>query len=223
MRRKGAWRKMTNSSSVMFSRCRPFRIDRIGFGTDLDRRAWQRMTVSSTSLCGANFLRMGPTPHTRAFAFWGIPRRANFRERRLPFPAQHRAQALRSPRYRRLFLRFQTAFGLSLIAPMNIRTPIALLVTSCALAARGWGAGLSVEQVEFFEKKIRPVFVAECYECHGGKKQKGGLALDSREGLRDGGESGAAIVPGKPEESLLIRSITHAINRCVTRFYCAKD
>ena len=67
-----------------------------------------------------------------------------------------------------------------------------------------------MEQVEFFEKKIRPVFVAECYECHGGKKQKGGLALDSREGLRDGGESGAAIVPGKPEESLLIRSITHA-------------
>ena len=64
--------------------------------------------------------------------------------------------------------------------------------------------------MEFFEKKIRPVLAAECYECHGGTKRKGGLALDSREGLRTGGESGAAIVPGKPEESLLIRSITHA-------------
>ncbi|MDQ3625233.1 MAG: DUF1549 domain-containing protein, partial [Verrucomicrobiota bacterium] len=81
---------------------------------------------------------------------------------------------------------------------------------SIALSASGWSAALPAEQVEFFEKKIRPVLVAECYECHDGEKRKGGLALDSRESLREGGESGPAIVPGNPEESLLIRSITHA-------------
>ncbi len=65
-------------------------------------------------------------------------------------------------------------------------------------------------QIEFFETKIRPVLASECYDCHSEKKRKGDLALDSREGWIKGGESGAAIVPGKPDESLLIRSITHA-------------
>ena len=79
------------------------------------------------------------------------------------------------------------------------------------LAALGTARAVSpVEGIEFFEKKIRPVLVAECYECHAGEKQKGGLRVDSREALRTGGESGAGLVPGKPEESLLIRSITHA-------------
>lgn len=77
------------------------------------------------------------------------------------------------------------------------------------MTVRGGGAALPAEQIEFFEKKIRPVFVAECYECHAGAKHKGGLRLDSREALREGGESGPAIVPGKPGESLLIRSIAH--------------
>lgn len=69
---------------------------------------------------------------------------------------------------------------------------------------------LSGEQHDFFETKIRPVLVAECYECHGGEKQKGGLALHSREALRKGGESGPAVIPGEPEKSLLIQSIRHS-------------
>jgi Protein of unknown function (DUF1553)/Protein of unknown function (DUF1549)/Planctomycete cytochrome C len=62
---------------------------------------------------------------------------------------------------------------------------------------------------EFFEKRIRPVLVERCYECHSAqaKKLKGGLRLDTREGLSAGGDSGAAIVPGNPEESLLIKSV----------------
>jgi len=56
------------------------------------------------------------------------------------------------------------------------------------LAALGGARAVSLaEGIEFFEKKIRPVLVAECYECHAGEKQKGGLRVDSREALRTGG------------------------------------
>jgi len=65
--------------------------------------------------------------------------------------------------------------------------------------------------IEFFEKKIRPVLVAHCYECHaaGAKKIEGELLLDSRGGTRKGGEGGAAVVPGKLDESLLITAIRY--------------
>lgn len=67
------------------------------------------------------------------------------------------------------------------------------------------------EQIQFFEAKIRPVLVDACYECHSneGGRVKGGLALDSREGLRLGGNTGTAIEPGNAEDSLLWISLTH--------------
>lgn len=68
---------------------------------------------------------------------------------------------------------------------------------------------LTAAQVEFFESKIRPVLVGECYNCHGAKKDKGGLRLDSREAMLAGGDSGPLFVPGDPEKSLLIQSLSH--------------
>ncbi len=62
-------------------------------------------------------------------------------------------------------------------------------------------------QAEFFEKSVRPVLAARCFECHSSQKQKGGLRLDSRAALLTGGDSGPAIVPGKPDESRLISAI----------------
>lgn len=61
----------------------------------------------------------------------------------------------------------------------------------------------------FFEKKIRPVLVEHCFECHaeGAKKIGGKLRLDTAQGLRNGGESGSPMVPGSPEESLLVHSL----------------
>jgi hypothetical protein len=65
--------------------------------------------------------------------------------------------------------------------------------------------------IEFFEKKVRPVLAQHCYSCHSAraKKLRGGLALDSREGLRRGGESGPAVVPGRPDDSLLLKAVRY--------------
>jgi len=63
----------------------------------------------------------------------------------------------------------------------------------------------------FFETHIRPVLIKSCYECHSSeaKELKAGLALDGRAALLKGGDSGAVVVPGKPEESLLIASLRY--------------
>src|SRR5437660_12262020 len=55
-----------------------------------------------------------------------------------------------------------------------------------------------------FSKEIKPILEASCIKCHGRGKDKGGLRLDTRETLLHGGDSGAAIVPGKSAESSLI-------------------
>ena len=71
---------------------------------------------------------------------------------------------------------------------------------------------LDKKGVAFFETRIRPVLVESCYECHStrdGSKVKGGLVLESRDGLLRGGESGPAIVPGSPDDSLLIEALRH--------------
>ena len=64
---------------------------------------------------------------------------------------------------------------------------------------------------QFFETKIRPVLANRCYVCHGvmAPKPKGGLRLDSREGLRKGGNSGSPIVAGDPDASLLIKALRY--------------
>ncbi len=67
------------------------------------------------------------------------------------------------------------------------------------------------EGERFFRERIRPVLEAECFRCHSAaaEKVKGGLLLDSREGLLRGGDTGPAVVPGKGGESLLIQAIRH--------------
>ena len=67
-------------------------------------------------------------------------------------------------------------------------------------------------RLEFFESKIRPVLVQHCYKCHSEEsgKSKGELLLDSRVAWQAGGESSPAIIPGKPEESLVIKAISRS-------------
>jgi hypothetical protein len=65
--------------------------------------------------------------------------------------------------------------------------------------------------ISFFERKIRPVLVKECYPCHSSeaKRIKGGLRLDSKAGVLKGGDTGPAVVPGKPDESLLLDALRY--------------
>lgn len=67
----------------------------------------------------------------------------------------------------------------------------------------------TAEAIDFFESKIRPLFLNRCTECHGDSDPDGELSLTSREGLIRGGTLGPVVVPGKPKESLLISVINH--------------
>ena len=83
-----------------------------------------------------------------------------------------------------------------------------MFVCQAALLA---GVAAGADPDEFFESKVRPVLAANCYACHTDSRM-GGLRLDSAEAVQKGGKSGPPIVPGKPDDSLLIQAIrqTHA-------------
>ncbi|QDU25566.1 Planctomycete cytochrome C [Anatilimnocola aggregata] len=85
------------------------------------------------------------------------------------------------------------------------------LLVAGGVASRAKAADKSPtpEQLKFFEEKVRPVLAQNCYKCHGEEKQKGDLRLDLHQALLTGGESGPAIVAGKPEESLLIEAVKY--------------
>ncbi|MCI0360821.1 MAG: DUF1549 domain-containing protein, partial [Planctomycetaceae bacterium] len=89
--------------------------------------------------------------------------------------------------------------------PRRLTILALLLIMRPALVAADESA------LEFFEKQVRPILVARCYECHSGKvdKPKGGLRLDSLAAVKKGGDTGPAIVPGKPQESLLVDAINY--------------
>jgi hypothetical protein len=95
------------------------------------------------------------------------------------------------------------------IARLASSITVSLAVASSSAAA---GAADDAAGVAFFETKIRPVLVERCYQCHSAqaKQLKAGLRLDSRAGIRQGGDSGPAVVPGDLEASLLYQAITGA-------------
>ena len=63
--------------------------------------------------------------------------------------------------------------------------------------------------LEFFESRVRPILIDRCIKCHGPEKRSSGLRLDSREGALEGGDSGPAIVPLRPDDSLLIQAVAY--------------
>ena len=99
---------------------------------------------------------------------------------------------------------------------MRSRRTFQLLGILPALVVGAWchaqapGAAPSAEGIEFFEKKVRPLLAEQCYQCHsaGAKKGvKGGLWLDSRDGVLKGGDGGPAVVPGQVDASRLIKAV----------------
>ncbi|MEM7454764.1 MAG: PSD1 and planctomycete cytochrome C domain-containing protein [Planctomycetota bacterium] len=96
---------------------------------------------------------------------------------------------------------------------MNFQNALLCFITVFALPVSTTIAqdGITVEQTAFFESNIRPVLVRECFGCHSDRtgKIRGGLRLDTRQLMLVGGDSGPAIVPGDPENSLLYTAMLH--------------
>ena len=98
---------------------------------------------------------------------------------------------------------------------------IGLAATALGLAAAavGWQPATTVQAqtesgpapdtVEFYNRRVQPIFANNCYRCHGGMNHRGSLHLDTRDGMLKGGHDGAVIVPGHPEQSLLVKLIRH--------------
>ncbi len=86
---------------------------------------------------------------------------------------------------------------------------LAILLFAGAATSKQPTAAPDAAKVEFFEKKVRPIFADHCYHCHSADtKPAGNLRLDDHKGLLTGGNKGPAIVPGAPEKSLLITRVT---------------
>ena len=99
--------------------------------------------------------------------------------------------------------------------PAQLRPTVALWLLAVPLAPHTRAADPpstpAPGAVEFFEKKVRPILVESCYNCHSANTNaKGDLRVDDRNGLITGGNNGPAVVPGKPDESLLIQAVLHA-------------
>jgi hypothetical protein len=77
---------------------------------------------------------------------------------------------------------------------------VSFLAVGCALAQA------PAQSPDFFENKVRPILANNCYDCHS-SAEMGGLRVDSRERLLQGGKSGPAIMAGDPDKSLLIQAV----------------
>ena len=83
-----------------------------------------------------------------------------------------------------------------------------------ALSLLGVAEALGQDRIDFFEKKIRPVLAERCYQCHSAEAARTGmlmgtLQLDTREGVQQGGSRGPAVVPGHPDQSMLIEALKY--------------
>jgi cytochrome c553 len=136
---------------------------------------------------------------------------------RAPEGITARDEAPRSPRRRRSLWLEQLSGRISGLTQPGFRTskPRTAAITALfAVALSAAGAATpapSATDLQFFETKIRPLLIDKCYKCHSKEadKVRGGFLLDSREAVIHGGNSGPAIIPGKPDESLLIQAIRY--------------
>lgn len=105
-----------------------------------------------------------------------------------------------------------------MISPRSPTCWLLLLTVIClslrlsrSFADEPQGSNRDEEGIRLFEKKIRPILIQHCYRCHSreAKRVRGGLLLDTREGLLKGGDTGPGLIPGKPDKSLLIQAMRY--------------
>jgi cytochrome c553 len=91
-----------------------------------------------------------------------------------------------------------------------------LAISLTLLTSASWRAFLPIacaddaaQNLQWFEAKVRPALLTHCADCHGAEQQEGKLRLDRPEAIAQGGKSGGLIVPGKPDESLLLIAVSH--------------
>ena len=101
---------------------------------------------------------------------------------------------------------------------LNFRRSLVLALTVTASAAMVLFARSShavsstppdAASPQFYTEHVQPILQSNCYRCHAGLNHRGGLQLDTRAALMHGGEDGAVIIPGHPEQSLLVKLIRH--------------
>ena len=90
-----------------------------------------------------------------------------------------------------------------------MKQALAVLAFASFQIGTAQAAELAASEVAFFESKVRPLLVEHCYDCHSGEKTKGGLSLETKAGWAKGGDTGPAIVPGNPDESLIIQAVRY--------------
>jgi cytochrome c553 len=97
-------------------------------------------------------------------------------------------------------------------------TGLAVAAAGLVAAAIGWqprgvqaqgASGPAPNTVEFYNQRVQPILSNNCYRCHGGENHRGHLHMDTRAELLAGGHDGVVIVPGHPEQSLLVKLIRH--------------
>lgn len=102
-----------------------------------------------------------------------------------------------------------------------MRSVVVRVVGMAIMAAAMWGCNASPSPPtpvdnsidpatpEFYTHNVKPIFQKYCFRCHAGLNHRGGLSMSTHVGMMKGGKAGADIVPGKPEESLMVRLIRH--------------
>jgi mono/diheme cytochrome c family protein len=98
--------------------------------------------------------------------------------------------------------------------PLSVALCVAGLVASGALSTRAPVFAQAAQQpapdsVDFYTTRVQPILSANCYRCHAGLNHRGGLSMATRDSFLKGGHDGAVIVPGHPEQSLLVKLIRH--------------
>jgi len=116
------------------------------------------------------------------------------------------------PAQRHPTLFFITLCGLLVLlsaTPRAVATDEAATDEAAAAAAATAAGATATAADDFFESQIRPLLVEHCISCHGPRRQEGGLRLDSKAHLLQGGDSGPAAVPGHPDDSRMLNAIQY--------------